>query len=106
MVPAVPRCSVDGERFDLQRFYRPPDVDLRLIPLMTYAFGAQSAGANNGSAGSPGSLQQRMAGAFRGTVVLFEPSTMSQQLAAMTQAQIERRCSRARGNQRGDQPDE
>ncbi len=81
--------KVDGERFDLQRFYRPPDVDSRLIPSVSYAFGPQFASANNGLAGSPGSLQHTMNGAFRGAVVLFEPSEFSQQLAAMTQSQIE-----------------
>ena len=88
--PGTPSLlKVDGERFDLQRFYQPPDVDLRLIPAMTYAYGAQSTGANIGLAGSPGSLQQTMAGTFRGAVMLIEPTERSQQSAAITQTQIE-----------------
>jgi Pretoxin HINT domain len=81
--------KVDGERFDLNRFYQPPNVDMRLVPVFDYTFGSQYTSANSGRSGSSGPLSHVMAGANRGAIFALEPDQQSQQMAALTQGQIE-----------------
>jgi hypothetical protein len=81
--------KVDGERFDLNRFYQPEPVNYTLVPSMNFAFGSQYASANPGGSGSSGLLAQVMAGARYGMVFAIQPTEVSQRIAANTQGQIE-----------------
>jgi hypothetical protein len=78
--------KVDGERFNLQRFYQAPAVDSRLVPVMNFTLAVPQAGASVGGAGLPGSPGGMLTRAYRGTILTAESS---QQQEAITQSQIE-----------------
>ncbi len=90
--PGTPALlKVDGERFDLQRLYQPPIVQLQLVPVVNYTFGIQPASANLGHSGSPGFLPQMLTGAYQRGVFVFDstpPPSKSMQKRA-TQGRIE-----------------
>jgi Pretoxin HINT domain len=88
--PGTPALlKVNGERFDLERFYEPPPLDLRLVPVLNFTSGMQQASANVGHTGSARSAGQMLTSAFPGTSYFPESSVRSQQVAALTQRRIE-----------------
>ncbi len=88
--PGTPALlKVNGERFDLERFYEPPPLDLRLVPVLNFTSGMQQASANVGHTGSARSAGQMLTSAFPGTSYFPEPSVRSQQVAELTQRRIE-----------------
>ena len=88
--PGTPALlMVNGERFDLERFYEAPPLDLRLVPVVNFTPGVQQASANIGHTGSARSAGQMLTGAYPRVSYFPEPSVRSQQVAELTQRRIE-----------------
>ena len=88
--PGTPALlKVNGERFDLQRFYELPPVDLRLVPLLNSTFVMQSASENVHRTGSASFAGSMLSNAYPGTPYFAEPTLRSQQVAEFTQRRIE-----------------
>jgi hypothetical protein len=80
--------KVDGERYNLNRFYQSDDLFFSLVPSTNFTFGNQYTSANPGRSGSSGVLSQVMAGASPGLIFTIQLSQASQLIASMTQGQI------------------
>ncbi len=88
--PGTPAfMKVNGERFDLERFYEPAAVDFRLVPVLNFTSGMQHVSAHGGYTGSGSFAGQMLTSAYHGASYVTEPTLRSQESAELTQRRIE-----------------
>ena len=98
--------KVDGERFDLQRFYQPPPLDWRLVPVVNSALVIPQGSANIGRTGLPGFPGGMLTRAYQGASSSRKPLRGLSASGGDNPASDRRRRSRAGASKRRDQPDE